>query len=163
MLSLQLFRKNTVHNYKKIWTTAQGSSIGYLESLGTVGIIFTHNFVNFRQTSSNLAHGVPSQLSTYYVNVNEEYIQQLINDKRHVCIEFNEQMFCLPTRGYIFGQLFVTAIYPIDSSVGVGMSPSDIKLRVIRPIIKKESILDEKELDEKEFKLGNDIGLGHYI
>ena len=95
---------------KQLWTLAEGKAIGYIESISKKGLIFKHDCIAFRETSSNLSTGNIFDISLEKSNIEKNWLEEIMKNKISVCIDFNTQLFSFPTFGNIIKQDYVTNI-----------------------------------------------------
>jgi len=89
---------------RSFWTISSGTKIGYIESVYKDGFIFTTDYINFRETSSNLAQGDVLKLSTSLISceTNEKMnLAKRMRNKTFVCIEYSEDRVGSPLNGDI--------------------------------------------------------------
>lgn len=99
----------------KLWTLSQIESIGYIESVGEIGIIFKHPVISFRETSSNLSTGDVYLISTVHHTQSTDVLKKYMAQRMPVSIKMNDQLFSLPTKGFLMGTRFSESIHPIDT------------------------------------------------
>lgn len=112
-----MFRKIATTQIRPFWTLSRQKIIGYIESVGSQGLIFTNDFIMFRETSSNLSHGNIFNVSIEKCNNDKQQLTEYMNSRTHVCVECNQQLFSNPTKGNITEQIFATQIYPLEDEI----------------------------------------------
>lgn len=96
------------------WTLNKGNSIGYVEGISKRGIIFKHKNMNFRQTSSNVAHGevfylaIPEWLS-------ESILKEAMDRTKQVKIQFKTDVIGSPLKGEICGPNYLLDVEILDN------------------------------------------------
>jgi hypothetical protein len=105
---------NFGHHVRSFWTLHRGTHVGYIEAAHTSGLIFKNDGIDFRQTSSNVAHGEKIDLSTEQMTTKkptaDTVTNQYIRPRQSVVVEVQQDLFGLPWKGPIFNPQYVLSI-----------------------------------------------------
>ena len=100
-------------NKRCFYTLSKGKKIGYIEGIYKEGYIFQTDFISFRETSSNIAHGNTLELSTtvFLYKKNEIWLlEDIMNKKKAICIEYTKDLIGLPTHGDLIEPMYLEKI-----------------------------------------------------
>lgn len=103
---------------RAFWTVARGSMVGYVEAVGTSGILFSNKSFSFRPTTSNLSnHGqiIDISVSKYAENA-VPLLEQAMKSRTPVTITCSQDLFDWPTKGSMSGQMHLRDV-KIDSLI----------------------------------------------
>jgi hypothetical protein len=93
---------------RKFWTLSKGKSIGFIESTFQSGLIFSTDFINFRETSSNLSSGNSVQISTSKLTPEERLkIEAFMIKKLPVSVEYSRHFLGSPLNGLTLEPLYL--------------------------------------------------------
>jgi hypothetical protein len=87
---------------RHFWTIKKGISTGYVETFGKVGVIFTHDDVKFRNTSSNIAHGSVANYSIDRLsNEKKEKLREMMLTRKPINVMWKQDVIGNPIYGYV--------------------------------------------------------------
>jgi len=105
---------NFSHRVRSFWTLHRGTHVGYIEAAHASGFIFKNDGIDFRQTSSNIAHGELVHLSTEQMDTKKPTADimaiKYIRPRQSVIIEAQTDLLGLPWKGPIWFPQYVLSI-----------------------------------------------------
>lgn len=105
---------NFSHRARSFWTLHRGTHVGYIEAIHACGFIFKNDGIDFRQTSSNIAHGELVDLSIEKMNTKKPTADtvaiQYIRPRQSVIIEAQTDLLGLPWKGPVLFPKYVLSI-----------------------------------------------------
>ena len=82
------------------WTIAHGKTIGFIESMYVEGMVFPCDFINFRETSSNLSSGEIKQISIGTLSREQKYLlEKNMKNRNFICVNTALHLFGSPNIG----------------------------------------------------------------
>lgn len=100
---------------RTFWCLSKGKSIGFIESVHKSGILFSTDYVNIRETSSNLSNGNVMEVSVSklpYDKMNK--LDYYMNNKIPVCVHFSRHLIGSPLKGEIITPQYIEDITPLS-------------------------------------------------
>jgi hypothetical protein len=71
----------------RFWTISHGKTIGFIESMYVEGMVFPCDFINFRETSSNLSSGEIKQISIGTLSREQKYLlEKNMKNRNFICV-----------------------------------------------------------------------------
>ncbi len=104
------------------WTVARGSSVGYVEAVGSKGVLFTNKCMVFRPTSSNMAaHGdsvMHVSVPKYATDEDSQIalVEDVMRRRLPVTITWSQDWIDWPWNGETFLQMHLHKV-SVDRSV----------------------------------------------
>lgn len=103
-----------LNNRRSFWNLAKGTSIGYIESVSTVGMFFTHKNITFRKTSSNMSHGYSINISASKFSMGDDFesnVEKAMYERLPVTISYERDMIGSPRVGFVGFLSLTDSIY----------------------------------------------------
>jgi hypothetical protein len=100
-------------NKRAFWTLSKGKKIGYIESVYKSGLLFSTDFITFRETSSDLSSGDVIKLSTSkFLIKNKELwlLDKIMHGKKPICIEYSLELYGSPLVGDFARPFYLNSI-----------------------------------------------------
>ena len=107
--SKHIGRKINLEARKNFWTVSKGRIVGYVEQMGTVGIMFTHKYIHLRPTTSNLSnHGQILSISlSKFAEEKEPILREAMNKRLPVTVEYTEDLIGSPRVGFVLEAFYL--------------------------------------------------------
>jgi hypothetical protein len=97
-----------VINKRNLWTLIEGKSIGFIEAKYRKGFFIQADYITYCETSSNITSNYSTQISIGNLPLEKKnMINNIMNKKKLVSIDFSGKLFGSPFKGDFFFQVML--------------------------------------------------------